>query len=517
MSEDASLPWWRGAVGYQIWPRSFADADGDGIGDLEGIRARLGHLRWLGVDLVWLSPFYPSPMDDFGYDVTDHTGVDPSFGSLAAFDRLLRDVHDAGMRMVADLIPNHTSDRHPWFVAARAGGRERDMYVWRPGRGDDPPNNWLSTFGGPAWTRDDRSGEWYLHSFLSSQPDLDWRNPRVRDAIADVMRFWLGRGVDGFRVDVVYRLMKDPALRDNPWRADATGRTWSDMVHVHDMDADDGPDAARFLREVLDAYPGRVGIGETTLRDPARIARYYADGSGLHLNFNFALCWSDWDAECIGDAIQSAESALPEGAEPCWALSNHDVPRHAARLGPDRAAAAAVLLLTLRGTVFLYQGEEIGMTGCDAPRLDPWGRDAQRTPMQWDGSPHAGFCPPAATPWCPVCADHVRVNVAAQRDDAGSLLHLYRRLVALRRSSGALRFGDWRRADAPPGVLAYDRSHGGETVRVLVSFTDEPVELPGRVRVLLRTDAAGPVLAPGAAAILTSGRYGYSARAWIGA
>ena len=468
------MSWWRSAVLYQVYPRSFLDTDGDGVGDLEGIRARLAYLRWLGVDGVWLSPIYRSPMADFGYDVSDHRDIDPTFGDLETFDRLLGDAHAAGLRMLLDWVPNHTSDHHPWFVESRSTRHspKRDWYFWRDGRPDGaPPNNWVAAFGGRAWTWDAATRQWYLHLFLPEQPDLNWANPGVVEAMHGVLRFWLDRGVDGFRADVIHLIGKDPALPDQPPELAEI-----DLVGVHDH-----PTAHPLLRDircVLDSYPGdRVMVGEVNLGSPAQLAPYYGAGDELHMVFNFSLLWADWDASAWAERVAASEAALtPAGAWPVWVLSNHDTTRHRTRYGgvEDRARVAAAVLLTLRGTPFLYAGEELGLTDADIPddrRVDPGGRDGCRAPMPWTGSPSHGW---AGEPWLPWPPDADVRNAAAQSSDEGSILHLYRRLLAARRASPALHAGSWEPLAAPAGVLAYERRDGDDIRQIWANFGSAP-------------------------------------------
>ena len=458
----APRPWWQTAVVYQVYPRSFADSNGDGIGDLGGIRRRLDHLVWLGVDALWLSPFYRSPMADFGYDVADHTAVDPLFGSLADAEALVAEAHARGLRVLLDFVPNHTSDRHPWFVESRASrhGPKRRWYVWRDPRPDgSPPNNWRAAFGDvPAWTLDPATGQYYLHCFLPAQPDLDWSEPAVRAAMYDVLRFWLGRGVDGFRVDVVHLLGKDPALADVP----------AAVAGLPQVVLNDRPETHPILREmrrVLDEYPGeRVLVGEVYLLDTRRVATYCGHGDELHLAFNFPPLYASWTAEAWRRELETAAGAFdPLGAWPTWVLSNHDNPRQRTRYGGGeaRARAAAILLLTLRGTPFLFQGEELGLEDAviaPAARRDPGGRDGARAPIPWDATPPHGW--PGAAPWLPFAAGAATRSVEFQRADPGSILHLYRRLLALRHRLPALHAGTLRTLPAPEGVVGYERRSG---------------------------------------------------------
>jgi alpha-glucosidase len=489
----AAGPWWKSAVFYQIYPRSFADSNGDGIGDLEGIRRRLDHLVWLGVDAIWLSPFYRSPMKDFGYDVADHCDVDPIFGTLADFDRLLAAAHARGMRVLVDWVPNHTSDRHPWFVESRSSrsSPRRGFYVWRDGTPERPPNNWRAAFtDAPAWTFDAATGQWYLHLFLPEQPDLDWTNPEVVAAMHETLRFWLARGVDGFRIDVVHCLGKDPALPDLPAeRVRLPACVQNDDPRTHEL--------IRGIRRVLEEFPGeRLALGEVALPWTERVARYYGEGDELHLAFNFPPLFAPFEAAAWRARIEEAVAQHdPKGAWPTWALSNHDNPRHRTRYGSEaRARGAAVLLLTLRGTPCLYAGEELGLEDavvCATRRLDPGGRDGCRAPIPWEAAPPHGWT--GAPPWLPWPPEPGARSVEALRRDPGSILHLYRRLLAARRASPALAFGELELLPAPDGVLAYRRFRDGDTRTVLVNFRDEPreAELAGELCVEVASDGAG--------------------------
>ena len=363
--------WWRVGAIYHIYPRSFQDSNGDGVGDLEGIRRRLDYLVWLGVDAVWISPFYPSPMRDFGYDVADYCGVDPIFGSLEVFDKLVADVHARGLKLILDFVPNHTSIEHPWFRESRAAkGDKRDWYIWRDGApSGSPPNNWLAHFGGAAWTFDEARGQFYHHAFLPEQPDLNWRNPKVREAMFDVLRFWLRRGADGFRVDVITHLIKDEGLRDNPenpaWTSTRPGV--ERLLQTHSSDHPQVHAVVAKMRGVLEEFDDRLLIGEIYLPMERLIAYYGENLAGAHLPFNFQLIDAAWDAATIGDLIEAYEAALPEGAWPNWVLSNHDRPRVAARVGEAQARVAAMLLLTLRGSPTLYYGDELGIGKVEIP------------------------------------------------------------------------------------------------------------------------------------------------------
>jgi alpha-glucosidase len=498
--------WWRDGVIYQIYPRSFLDGNGDGVGDLEGIRRGLDAVRWLGVDGIWLSPIFPSPMKDFGYDVSDYCEVDPLFGTLGDLDRLLRDAHERRLRIVLDWVPNHTSDQHAWFLDSRSRRESprRDWYVWRNPRPDgSAPNNWVSVFGGPAWEWDDSTRQYYLHSFLKEQPDLNWRNPEAVRALHGVLRFWLDRGVDGFRIDVVQRMLKDPELRDNP---ELEGLTrYGGQRHLHDENHPDVHTALREIRSLLDGYPDRMAVGEVFLMDPAEVAKYYGKGDELHLAFNFSFLRCPWESTAFRKEVERFESLLPEEGWPTLVLSNHDVPRHASRydhadLGEARARVAAMMLLTLRGTPFLYYGEEIGLRNTPIPEdriQDPvartlhpkLGRDPERTPMPWEPGSGHGFT--TGEPWLPFGSDAGRRNVQVQRGDRGSLLWLYRELLMLRRRIPALHRGSYASLPSPDGVFAYERRSGESVARVALNFSDEPQEPdlgPGSVMAGIRTD-----------------------------
>ncbi|WP_414833412.1 alpha-amylase family glycosyl hydrolase [Afifella sp. YEN Y35] len=477
--------WWQHGTIYQIYPRSFQDSNGDGIGDLEGIRQRLPYLTWLGVDAVWISPFYPSPMADFGYDVADYCDVDPIFGTLEDFDRLSADIHQAGMKLILDFVPNHTSDRHPWFQESRISrdSPKRDWYIWRdPAPDGSPPNNWISNFGGSAWQFDEATGQYYYHAFLKEQPDLNWRNPEVRWAMHDALRFWLDRGVDGFRVDVIWHLIKDADLRDNPINPayEPHQRELNRLLEVHSCDQPEVHEVIAEMRAVLEEYDERVLIGEIYLPIERLMAYYGDDLKGAHLPFNFQLLQSAWDARHIDNLIREYETALPDGGWPNWVLGNHDQARIADRLGPAQARVAALLLLTLRGTPTLYYGDEIGMVQVPIPPervQDPWeknepglgfNRDPARTPMQWDESAHVGFS--TVEPWLPVDHRESNRNVAAQKQDRSSLLCLYKRLLELRRERKALSIGRYVPVTAEGDILAFRREHGEERFLIVLNL-----------------------------------------------
>jgi len=490
--DQSDKDWWRHGIFYQVYPRSFGDSDGDGVGDIRGIIAHLPYLTSLGIDAIWLSPIFPSPMADFGYDISDYTGIDPLFGTMADFDALVSAAHGNGLKLILDLVPNHTSDQHSWFIEAR-GSRDnpkRQWYIWRdPAPDGGPPNNWLSEFGGSAWQYDEATGQYYYHAFLAAQPDLNWRNSAVREAIYDVMRFWLAKGVDGFRVDVIWHLIKDADFRDNPPNPHYLNgrppheriltRYSTDQPEVHEVIAE--------MRRVTDEFEARVLIGEIYLPLNRLVAYYGNDLAGAQMPFNFALLSTLWSARSIERIIAEYEAALPPGAWPNWVLGNHDRPRVASRVGPDQARVAAMLLLTLRGTPTLYYGDEIGMHQVTiAPHQvrDPFeknvpgigvGRDGCRTPMQWNATDGAGFS--TAKPWLPLANDYVSENVAALEADSRSILALYRALIALRKKSPQLVQGAYRPIAAEGDVLLYRRDGDGGALVVALNLGAKPVSI----------------------------------------
>ncbi len=525
-------PWWQTGVLYQVYPRSFQDSDGDGSGDLDGITERLGYLADLGVDAVWVSPFYPSPGDDGGYDVADYCGVDPLYGDLAAFDRLVARAHALGLRVVVDWVPNHSSDQHAWFRESRASrdSPRRDWYVWRDAAPDgSPPNNWLSAFGGPAWTWDDATGQFYLHSFLPSQPDTNWRSPALRAALLDTLRFWMDRGVDGFRIDTAVHIAKDPRFRDNPPEPDPDAghkpvTAYERQQHVRDRAHPDVHVFFRSFRDTVDAHDGRERalFGEIHLGcDLPQWASYFGtpDAPELHVPLNFGLLATPWTAAGLRGHVEAIEAALPDGAWPSYVLGSHDERRLASRIGPAGARLAAVLLTTLRGTPTLYAGDEIGTPDLDVPpdlvrdpaglRVPGTGRDSGRTPMAWDASPSAGFstAPPDAL-WLPLHAGHEMLNVAAQLADPEALLNLYRRLLALRRATPTLHAGTFRSLDGlPETVFGYERAECDSRAVVFLNLGDAPADVAvpdgvWHVAVSTHAGAALPTLRPNEGVVL---------------
>ncbi|RYE04234.1 MAG: DUF3459 domain-containing protein [Sphingomonadales bacterium] len=481
---------------YQIYPRSFQDSNADGIGDLPGIERRLDDLKALGVDAIWISPIFPSPMADFGYDVADYTGIDPRFGTLEDFDSLLKAAHDRGLKLLLDLVPNHTSSEHPWFRESRSSrdNPKRDWYLWRdPGPDGGPPNNWISDFGGSAWEYDQVSGQYYYHAFLKEQPDLNWRNPDVRAAMMDVLHFWFARGVDGFRIDVLWHMIKHADFPDNPRNEDwREGHPEYATVHqLHSTDQPEIHEIAAEMRAIADQHGARVLIGEIYLPVP-KLVGYYGtpDQPGVHLPFNFQLIGADWHARALARMIADYEAALPPGGWPNWVLGNHDRPRIATRVGPEQARVAMMLLLTLRGTPTLYYGDELGLEDVPIPAhlvQDPrelnepgigMGRDPVRTPMAWDASLNAGFSP--ADPWLPLHADWAERNMAAQQADPRSMWRFTEKLLTLRHQYPALAIGDYHPIDATGDVLAYERRHGDQRLLIVLNLgaTPQPFAIP---------------------------------------
>ncbi len=491
--------WWRDGVFYQIYLRSFFDSNGDGIGDLGGILEHLAHLKGapdsLGVDAVWLSPIHPSLNFDIGYDIVDHEAVDPVYGSLELFDTFVEACHKLGIRVVMDMVMNHTSHEHPWFLEASSSrdNPRRDWYLWAdPMPHGRPPNRWKSVFGGSAWEWHEKTGQYYYHTFLREQPDLNWRNPEVQERMFQTMRFWLDRGVDGFRLDAFNAYIKDNLLRNNPTKLGP--RPYDMQRHIYDLNRPELMGILRRLRKLVDAYPGTVLIGKPLGADPDMAARYLGNGSDmLHLVFNFDFTERPWHPAHFQRAIRLWDTSVHPGAQPCYVLSNHDVSRHASRFGGGensdaRAKVAAAMLLTLRGTPFLYAGEEIGLKDTPVPYIelkDPlgkryWpfyrGRDGCRAPIPWNAGKHGGFT--TGEPWLPVTPEYPVRNVEAQKKDPTSVYHFYRKLIALRRQSPALVRGRWLPMIRKPSrVLAYLRECPEQTMLVALNFTSDPVRV----------------------------------------
>ncbi len=489
--------WWKRGVIYQIYPRSYFDTNGDGVGDLAGVRRRLDYLVDLGVDAIWLSPIYPSPMADFGYDISDYENVDPVFGSLETFDALVADTHARGLKIILDFVPNHTSDQHPWFQASRSAKDDpkRDWYIWRDaGPNGKPPNNWRSNFGGSAWRWEEKTRAYYYHAFLRQQPDLNWRNRAVRAAMLDVLRFWMRRGVDGFRVDVLWHLMKDPLFRDNPSNtAYRPGQPDIErFLQTYSADHSDILDVVAELRACVDEFPDRVLIGEIYLPIERLMAYYGRDMRGAHLPFNFQLLDAAWSAASLASIITSYEAALPALGWPNWVLGNHDRPRIAARIGEAQAPLAAMLLLTLRGTPTMYYGDELGIARATIPPTavqDPWekrepglglGRDPSRTPMLWDLTPNAGFT--EGRPWLPLSDNWEQHAVSVERGDDSSILSLYRKLLALRRGRAVLQTGAFRLIASDDNVLIYERFEARDRLIIALNLSHDARPLPADLR-----------------------------------
>lgn len=493
--------WWQSGVIYQIYPRSFKDSNGDGIGDLRGVMQKLDYLKWLGVDAIWFSPTFPSPMKDFGYDVSDYRGVHPDFGTMADFDALLEAANALGIKIILDLVPNHSSDQHAWFLESRASrdNPKRDWYIWKDPKPDgSEPNNWQAFFGGSAWEYDAHTGQYYLHSFLKEQPDLNWQNPEVKAAIFDVIRFWLAKGVAGFRVDVIDFTIKNWDFPDEPPNPDydpAVNIPRDQFLHIYSAFQDGVHPLIKEMREVFEEFPDKVFIGEVnygaTLNE---LIRYYGENAdGLMLPFNFApIEMTRYNrtptAEQLRDYINRYDAATGSQRQPNWVFGNHDMPRVGSRVGLEKMRLYAMMQLTLRGTPFIYYGEELGMLDVPIPDdqlQDPFGinvpgqtRDPERTPMQWDASPNAGFSAADVKTWLPVASDYQTVNVATQQQDETSMLALYQQMLSLRRSLSALNQGLYYPInDTPEGILAYSRQYNDQRLLVVLNFTADAREV----------------------------------------
>jgi alpha-glucosidase len=489
-----NLAWWQSAVIYEVYPRSFQDSNGDGIGDLDGIIERLDYLVDLGIDAIWVAPMYPSPMADFGYDVADYCDVDPIFGTMQDFDRLLKEAHRRGLKLILDFVPNHSSDQHPWFLESRSSreNAKRDCYLWR-----DEPNNWMSNFGGSSWEWDEVTNQYYYHSFLKEQPDLNWRNPAVRTAMYDALQFWLDKSVDGFRVDVMWLIIKDDQYRDNPPNpnfspAQSSGNS---LLPVYNSNRPEVHEVVAEMRALIDSYPGRVLIGEIYLPLKDLMTYYGQDLNGANLPFNFLLLQCQWNAQAVAQVISEYMAMLPQGAWPNWVLGNHDNARIATRVGLSQAAMAAMLLLTLPGTLTIYYGEEIGMTNAlirpedvqdPAEKRQPgigMGRDPERSPMTWDCSATAGFT--RGRPWLPLGSDHRAVNVEVEAGDEESILNLYRRLIALRRAHPMLAGGQLRPLTTLGNLLRYERTEENERLVIFLNFGHSSIQVAAESGIVL--------------------------------
>lgn len=503
---DAIMYWWQTGIIYQIYPRSFQDSNGDGIGDLRGVIQRLDHLTWLGVNVIWLSPIYPSPMADFGYDISDYKGIHPIFGTMDDFEVLIDEIHKRGMKLILDLVPNHSSDQHPWFLESRSSkdNPKRNWYIWKDAQQDgSPPNNWLSVFGGSGWEWDETTKQFYYHAFLKEQPDLNWRNPEVQQALLDVMRFWLDKGVDGFRVDVMWHMIKDELLRNNPpnpqyeqWMA-----TYEQLLPVYSTDQPEVHNIIQMMRKLTDEYHERVIIGEIYLPIHRLVAYYGNENDGTHLPFNFLLIGTPWDATKLSFVINEYESMLPKDGWPNWVLGNHDQPRIASRVGLAQTRIAAILLLTLRGTPTMYYGDEIGMHDVPIPFeevQDPQGlnmpdknlsRDPSRTPMQWDDSRNGGFS--EGKPWLRLSRHYGVLNIQSEKPKSHSILSLYKLLIALRQSEPSLMSGAFIPVYSDLQTIAYIRHlKGYDRFFILLNLTHRPayfniknMELKGTIEI----------------------------------
>ncbi|HEX2116925.1 MAG TPA: alpha-amylase family glycosyl hydrolase [Alphaproteobacteria bacterium] len=498
------LEWWKRCAFYQIYPRSFQDSSGDGVGDLPGLIARVDYLAWLGIGAVWLSPVYPSPMLDFGYDISDYTGVDPRFGALGDLDRLIEALHAHDIRIILDVVPNHTSDQHPWFKESRSSRNspKRDWYLWAdPAPDGGPPNNWLSRFGGSAWELDERTGQYYYHAFLREQPDLNWHNPEVREAFAEVLRFWLRRGVDGFRIDASAVLAEDPLLRDDPPNPNFDERTPPPEKFTR-VFTDARPETMSYLEEmraVVDSFSDRVMLGEVQ-GGISRIGHFYhGDGRPrFHLPLNFLLLDTEWDVRSLTANIDQYLNAIPDDAWPVWILGSHDKPRIVDKIGDPQARVAAMLLFTLPGTPIFYAGDELGMPNAKIPAgrvRDPFehlvpgyglNRDPERAPMRWDAGAKAGFT--SGEPWLPLAGTE-RHSVATQRGDSRSMLSLYRHLLSIRRSTPELVEGRFQPLRSQGDVLLFERCLEDRKLLVALNIgeREQTVRLPAHATVRLST------------------------------
>ncbi len=511
--------WWQKEIIYQVYPHSFYDDNEDGIGDLRGIIKKLDYLEWLGVKAIWISPIYPSPMADFGYDISDYKGINPLYGNLHDFSELIGKIHEKKMKLILDLVPNHTSADHEWFYESQSSkdNPKRDWYIWKEPREDGTsPNNWLSEFGGSAWEFDENTGQYYYHTFLKEQPDLNWYNPEVREAIWDVMRYWLKKGVDGFRVDVLWYLIKDLHFRDNPPNPE-----WQEGMPEHDKlipafsnDQPEVHEVVAEMRQVMDEFPETLLIGEIYLPVHKLVAYYGEENGGVHLPFNFHLLLIKWDAPEINNLIASYEGALPDQSWPNWVMGNHDNKRIKTKIGTNQVWNAALLLLTLRGTPTMYYGDEIGMENIHIPQHkvhDPReinepgigvGRDPERTPMQWTGEKNAGFS--SVEPWLPVGENKDEVNVERQRKDPDSLLSFYHRLIILRQKEPALYGGDYFPAGLKDQLLCYTRKHKEDEFLIMLNLGEEKISFKtdfswtGRIEIARNREKEGKEIKDGA-------------------
>jgi alpha-glucosidase len=483
--------WWQKGIIYQIYPRSYKDTNGDGIGDLNGIREKLEYLKWLGINAIWVSPIFPSPMADFGYDISNYKGIHPMFGTMNDFDYLLQEAHRLGLKIILDLVPNHSSNQHPWFLESRSSrdNPKRDWYLWKdPGTDGGPPNNWLSVFRGSAWEYDEKTGQYYYHAFLKEQPDLNWRNPEVKKAMHDVMRYWLGKGVDGFRVDVIWHMIKDELYRDNPQNPEYKEQMteYEKLLPTYSTDQPEVHDVIAEMRKVIDEYHERLLIGEIYLPINQLVTYYGKEVEGVHLPHNFQLLSIPWKLKDVYALINQYEGSLPRNAWPNWVLGNHDNPRIMTKMGEPDAKIAAVLLLTLRGTPTIYYGDELGMTDVEMSEdkyQDPQGtrggrsRDPQRTPMQWNDQSFAGFSD--VEPWLPLSPDYREKNVEMEKGNARSMLSYYKQLLDLRKNEPALQVGDYIPLSEANGLMVYKRQFENESVTICINWDEKEKTLKG--------------------------------------
>jgi alpha-glucosidase len=509
--------WWQTGIIYQVYPRSFQDSNDDGIGDLQGIIKRLDYIAWLGIKAIWISPVYPSPMADFGYDISDHKNIDPVFGTLSDLENLLKEVHSRDMKLIIDLVPNHTSSQHPWFLESRSSGDnpKRHWYIWQDALPDGSvPNNWLSVFGDSACEDDEKTGQYYYHAFLKEQPDLNWRNHEVRGAMYNIMHFWLDKGVDGFRVDVIWHLIKDKQLRNNPKNPGYEDYmpTYDQLLPVYSTDQPEVHEIVMQMRSIINEYKERMMIGEIYLPVNRLVTYYGPANNGANLPFNFMLATLPWDPQKIARAIDEYESALPANGWPNWVFGNHDQPRITSRIGIQQSRVAAMLIMTLRGTPTMYYGDEIQMRDVPIPLeevLDPQGinmpgknlsRDPARTPMQWDATPNAGFS--RGKPWLRIDRLFQRINVEAEKTDPYSMLSFYKKLISLRQNEPCLMQGFYKPIFSDRQIIAYTRQTEGEPGFLVVLnlshrpcyFTTNLITLNGIIDVATFPELEGTII-----------------------
>ena len=493
MGNNNNNQWWKKTAIYQIYPRSFKDSNNDGIGDLQGITSKLDYLEWLGIKAIWLSPIYTSPMVDFGYDISDYVDIDPIFGNLEDFDELIKQAHVRNIKIIMDYVMNHSSDEHAWFKESRTSkdNPKSDWYIWRDPKPDgSPPNNWIAITGGSAWTYEDKRGQYFLHSFLPCQPDLNWRNPELKKAMFDVLGFWMDRGVDGFRVDMISWVMKDEQFRDDPLKEESEINEYTFVQdyerydHIYSANRPERFTLLKAFRRFLDTYQEKVSIGEVNYFTPlTELVKYYGDVNSplVDIPANFRFIFLPWKAKKIREFIDNFEGMLGDSFWPNYQLGNHDRPRVVTRIGKEQARVAAMLLFTLRGTPFIYNGEEIGMHNVEIPlelTQDPWkepglNRDSLRTPMQWDESENSGFT--KGKPWLPIASDYQEINVEKERNDPKSFLNLYKNLLQIRKENLALAVGKYSIHKASnESCFLYKRTYNSTKLIIALNFSDKP-------------------------------------------